>query len=143
MVNGLYFPGYSAADANPDIGDSAITETAGIGGFAMAAAPAIVQFVGGDASDAIATTERMARITAGRHDAWTIPVLGFAGTPIGIDIRKVEELNVLPTINTGIAHRTAGIGQVGAGLVNPPWESFHAALAALASELGRQRRIAD
>jgi hypothetical protein len=133
MVRGLYFPGYSAADANPDIGDSAITETCGIGGFAMAAAPAIVQFVGGDAADAIATTRRMRRITAGSNDAWTIPALGFAGTPTGIDLRKVEECNLLPTINTGIAHKTAGIGQVGAGLVNPPWESFHAALVALAA----------
>jgi len=133
-VRGLYFPGYAAADANPDIGDSAITETAGIGGFAMAAAPAIVQFIGGDAADALATTERMGRITAGRHDVWAVPALGFAGTPVGIDLRAVEELNVLPVINTGIAHRTAGIGQVGAGLVHPPWECFHAALAAFAQK---------
>lgn len=132
MVRGLYFPGFSAADANPDIGDSAITETCGIGGFAMAAAPAIVQFIGGDSADAIATTQAMRRIAVGANDAWTIPALGFAGTPTGIDVRRVEELNLLPTINTGIAHRMAGVGQVGAGLVNPPWECFHAALAALA-----------
>ena len=134
MVKGLYFPGFSAGDANPDIGDSAITETCGIGGFAMAAAPAIVQFVGGDAADALATTRAMGRITVGRNDAWTIPALGFAGVPTGIDVRKVEELNLLPTINTGIAHRTPGVGQVGAGLVSPPWECFHAALAALAGQ---------
>ena len=134
MVKGMYFPGFSAGDANPDIGDSAITETCGIGGFAMAAAPAIVQFVGGDADDALATTRAMGRITMGRNDAWTIPALGFAGVPTGIDVRKVEELNLLPTINTGIAHKTAGIGQVGAGLVSPPWECFHAALAALADQ---------
>ena len=132
MVKGLYFPGFSEGDANPDIGDSAITETCGIGGFAMAAAPAIVQFVGGEAADALATTRAMRRITVGRNDAWTIPALGFAGVPTGIDVRKVEELNLLPTINTGIAHKTPGIGQVGAGLVSPPWECFHAALAALA-----------
>ncbi|MGV8038937.1 MAG: DUF1116 domain-containing protein [Thermoanaerobaculaceae bacterium] len=131
-VKGLYFPGFGAADANPDIGDSAITETAGIGGFAMAAAPAIVQFVGGTAGDALATTNAMGRITAGRNPAWAIPALGFAGTPIGIDVRTVEELNLLPTINTGIAHRDPGVGQVGAGLVHPPWECFHSALAALA-----------
>ncbi len=135
MVRGLYFPGFSAADANPDSGDSAITETCGFGGFAMAAAPAIVQFVGGDAADALATTGAMHRITVGANDGWTIPAMGFAGTPTGIDIRRVEELNLLPTINTGIAHRTPGIGQVGAGLVNPPWECVHAALAALAESI--------
>ena len=134
MVKGLYFPGFSAGDSNPDIGDSAITETCGIGGFAMAAAPAIVQFVGGEAADALATTRAMGRITVGRNDAWTIPALGFAGVPTGIDVRKVEELNLLPTINTGIAHQTAGVGQVGAGLVSPPWECFHDALTALAMQ---------
>jgi hypothetical protein len=135
MVRGLYFPGFVAADANPDIGDSAITETAGIGGFAMAAAPAIVQFVGGSAEDALATTRSMWRITAGRNEGWTIPALGFAGAATGIDVRRVEELNLLPTINTGIAHREPGVGQVGAGLVNPPWECFHQALSALAQKV--------
>jgi hypothetical protein len=132
MVRGLYFPGFTAADANPDIGDSAITETAGIGGFAMAAAPAIVQFVGGSAEDALATTRAMGRITISRNPAFAIPALSFVGTPTGIDVRLVEELNLLPTINTGIAHRSPGIGQVGAGLVNPPWACFHDALAGFA-----------
>jgi hypothetical protein len=130
MVRGLYFPGFSEADANPDIGDSAITETAGIGGFAMAAAPAIVQFVGGSAEDALATTRAMGRITIARNPTFAIPALSFAGAPTGIDVRLVEELSLLPTINTGIAHRSPGIGQVGAGLVNPPWACFHDALAA-------------
>ncbi len=130
MVRGLYFPGFTAADANPDIGDSAITETAGIGGFAMAAAPAIVQFVGGSAEDALATTRAMGEITIAPNPTFAIPALSFAGAPTGIDIRRVEELNLLPTINTGIAHRDPGVGQVGAGLVNPPWACFHDALAA-------------
>jgi hypothetical protein len=131
-VAGLYFPGFGEGDANPDIGDSAITETAGIGGFAMAAAPAIVQFVGGGAGDALETTRAMGRITIGRSSAWAIPPLDFEGAPTGIDIRKVEELNLLPTINTGIAHKEPGVGQVGAGLVRPPWRCFHEALVALA-----------
>lgn len=135
MVRGLYFPGFSAADANPDIGDSAITETAGIGGFAMAAAPAIVQFVGGTAEDALAATRAMRRITVGSNAGFAIPALGFAGTPTGIDVRLVEEADLLPQINTGIAHREPGVGQVGAGLVNPPWEAFHEALAALAEHV--------
>jgi hypothetical protein len=139
QVRGLYFPKFSAADANPDIGDSSITETAGIGGFAMAAAPAIVQFVGGTAEDALATTRRMARITTGRNSGFTVPALGFAGTPTGIDVRKVEELNLLPTINTGIAHKDPGVGQVGAGLAAPPWECFHAALEALAEQACRRK----
>jgi hypothetical protein len=135
MVKGLYFPGFSETEANPDIGDSAITETAGIGGFAMAAAPAIVQFVGGSASDALETTRRMGLVTIGRNSAWAIPSTGFAGTPTGIDIRLVEERNLLPTINTGIAHKEPGVGQVGAGLVSPPWNCFHEALLALAGQV--------
>jgi len=131
-IDGLYFPGFTAADANPDIGDSAIMETSGIGGFAMAAAPAIVQFVGGTVADALATSRGMARITVGRNPAWSIPALDFAGAPTGIDLRKVHELNLLPAINTGIAHREPGVGQVGAGLVRPPWEAFHDALDAFA-----------
>ena len=130
-VRGLYFPGYTAEDANPDIGDSAIMETSGIGGFAMAAAPAIVQFVGGSADDALATTRRMGRITVGRNPTWAIPSLGFIGAPTGIDARKVIELGELPAINTGIAHRDPGVGQVGAGLTAPPWECFHDAFDAL------------
>ena len=103
VVDGLFFPGYSAADANPDIGDSAIMETAGIGGFAMAAAPAIVQFVGGSAEDALATTRRMGRITVGKNPVWAIPALGFVGSPTGIDVRKVNEHSLLPAINAGWA----------------------------------------
>ena len=135
MVRGLYFPGFTEADANPDIGDSAITETAGIGGFAMAAAPAIVQFVGGTAADAVEATRAMGRITVGKNPGFAIPQLGFAGTPTGIDVRLVEERNLLPQINTGIAHRQPGVGQVGAGLVHPPWEAFHQALLALADHV--------
>ncbi len=126
-IEGLYFPGFSKEDANPDIGDSTIMETVGIGGFSMAAAPAIVQFVGGTADDALETTRRMGQITIGRNPVWTIPQLGFAGAPTGIDLQKVIELNLLPAINTGIAHREPGIGQVGAGLTLPPWECFYKA----------------
>jgi len=139
MVRGLYFPGRSEADANPDIGDSAITETAGFGGFAMAAAPAIVQFVGGSAEDALAATRAMRRITLGANPGFAIPSLGFAGTPTGIDLRLALERNLLPQINTGIAHREPGVGQVGAGLVNPPWEAFHAALEAFAQHVRASR----
>ncbi len=138
-VRGLYFPGFSEADANPDIGDSAITETAGFGGFAMAAAPAIVQFVGGSAEDAVAATRAMRRITLGVNPGFAIPALGFAGTPTGIDLRLVEERNLLPQINTGIAHRDPGVGQVGAGLVNPPWAAFHDALEAFAEHVRASR----
>lgn len=129
-VNGLLFPGYTKEEANPDIGDSAITETAGIGGFTMAAAPAIVQFVGGNAKDAEAYTKRMYEITQGENKHFAIPQLNFRGTPTGIDIRKVVEKGILPLINTGIAHKEAGIGQIGAGLVSPPWECFKQALLA-------------
>jgi hypothetical protein len=125
---GLYFSGFSSQDANPDIGDSTITETAGIGAFAMAAAPAIVSFVSGTPKDALNATLEMYDITAAEHTHFTIPSLDFRGSPTGIDIRKVVELGLTPRVNTGIAHRDAGVGQVGAGLVRPPLEIFEQAL---------------
>ncbi len=132
VPDGLYFPGFSNADANPDIGDSTITETAGIGAFAMAAAPAIVTFIGGRPEDARDATLEMYEITAAEHPHWTIPALGFRGTPVGIDLRKVVELQIPPRVNTGIAHKEAGVGQVGAGLVRPPLSLFEEALVAFA-----------
>ena len=131
---GLYFPGFTAEDASGDIGDSTITETAGIGAFAMAAAPAIVTFVSGTPQDALNATLEMYEITAAEHTHFTIPVLDFRGTPTGCDIRKVVELGITPRINTGIAHRDAGVGQVGAGLVRPPMSVFEEALYAYAEE---------
>ena len=134
VPNGLYFPGFNQEDANPDIGDSAITETAGIGGFAMAAAPAIVTFVGGTVDLARTSTLRMYEITLAENEAYRIPALDFRGTPTAIDVRKVIETGILPIINTGIAHRRPGIGQVGAGLTEPPEACFQQALAALVEE---------
>ena len=134
--DGLYFSGFSSADANPDIGDSTITETAGIGAFAMAGAPAIVTFVSGTPRDALDATLEMYEITVGEHPHFTVPPLDFRGTPVGIDLRKVVELGITPRINTGIAHREAGIGQVGAGLVRPPVELFQEALVAYAERYG-------
>lgn len=132
IPQGLYFPGFKAEDANRDIGDSTITETAGIGGFAMATAPAIVTFVSGTPKDAIKTTMEMYEITFAEHKYFTIPYLDFRGTPTGIDIRKVVEKNITPRINTGIAHKDAGVGQVGAGLVRAPMGVFEEALLAYA-----------
>jgi hypothetical protein len=137
MPVGLYFPGYTAADANPDMGDSAIVETVGLGGFAMAAAPAVVGFVGaGPASGAVTFTRAMGEITTGSNPEWTIPALDGAGVPTGIDIRLVVETGLVPTINTGIAHRRPGIGQVGAGVVKAPMACFTAALTAFAKTMG-------
>jgi len=130
---GLYLGSYGPDDANPDIGDSAITETAGLGGFAMAGAPAIVRLVGGSVPDALATTARMREITLAEHPLFQIPALGFRGTPAGIDVTLVVRTGILPQINTGMAGRVAGTGQVGAGLVTPPAEVFPAALRALAA----------
>ena len=137
MPRGLYFPGFSEDDANPDIGDSTIVETVGLGGFAMAAAPAVAGFVGaGTAADALNYTRAMEEITVARNPEWTIPALDFAGVPTGIDIRKVVASGRTPTINTGIAHREAGIGQVGAGVVRAPMACFERALEAFAAEMG-------
>ncbi|MCY3897097.1 MAG: DUF1116 domain-containing protein [Caldilineaceae bacterium] len=133
---GLYFPGFSAEDGNPDIGDSTITETAGLGAFAMAAAPAIVTFVSGTPQDALNATLEMYEITAAEHTSFTIPQLDFRGTPVGIDLRAVVETGITPRVNTGIAHKEAGVGQIGAGLVRPPLELFTDALVTFAEEYG-------
>ena len=130
-VQGLYLPGFTADDANPDIGDSTITETAGFGGFAMAGAPAIAQFVGGTPQDAVNATLEMYEICFAEHEHLTIPALGFRGTPLGIDVRNVAERGILPRLNTGIAHRQPGIGMVGAGVLRAPQQCFQEAYEAL------------
>lgn len=136
MPEGLYFPGFTEADANPDMGDSTIVETVGLGGFAMGAAPAVAGFVGaGNASEAANFTRAMAEITLGQNPEWTIPALDYQGVPCGIDIRRVVETGLAPTINTGIAHREPGIGQVGAGVVRAPIACFQQALRAFAKTL--------
>ncbi|HEY3111198.1 MAG TPA: DUF1116 domain-containing protein, partial [Chloroflexota bacterium] len=137
----LYFPGYGPADANPDLGDSAITETCGLGGFAMASAPAIVRFVGGTAADALGYTREMGAITLARNADYALPPLDFAGTPTGIDLRRVVETGIAPVINTGVAHRQPGIGQIGAGIARAPLAPFVAALRALAEELGSVEEV--
>ena len=136
IPKGLYFPGYKESDANPDIGDSTITETAGIGGFAMAGAPAIVTFVSGTPKDALNASLEMYEITFAEHKYFTIPPFDFRGTPTGIDLQKVIKTGITPRVNTGIAHKKAGIGQVGAGLVRPPMKIFEEALVAFAEKYG-------
>lgn len=136
MVDGLYLPGFSAEDAAPDIGDSVITETVGIGGFAMAAAPAIVKFVGGSPEDAVQFTKNMYEITGVENNIFQIPALDFRGTPTAIDILKIAETGIFPVINTGIAHKDPGIGMVGAGLVKPPQGCFFEAVKAFAEKYG-------
>jgi len=136
MPQGLYFPGYSSLDANPDMGDSTIVETIGLGGFAMAASPAVAGFVGaGTAAEAAKFTDEMAEITVGQNPEWTIPSLDYRGVPTGIDVRLVADSGIAPTINTGIAHKLAGVGQVGAGVVRAPLECFTSAARALAARL--------
>jgi hypothetical protein len=134
VPQGLWFPGFTVADANPDIGDSAITETVGIGGFAMATAPAIVTFVGSTPKEALNATLEMYEITVAENKHFTMPVLDFRGTPTGIDLRKVVEKGIRPRINTGVASKNAGVGQVGAGLVRPPMQVFEDALVAYAEK---------
>jgi hypothetical protein len=133
---GVLYAGYTQADANPDIGDSVITETAGIGAFAMAAAPAIARLVGGTPEDAVASTLEMYTITVAEHPDFQIPPLGFRGTPTGIDLDKICTSRISPRINTGIAHKEAGVGQIGFGLVRPPMAPFDEAFAALSALSG-------
>ena len=137
MPEGLYFAGFTEADANPDMGDSTIVETIGLGGFAMGASPAVAGFVGaGAASDAAVFTKNMAEITCAENAEWSIPGMDYLGVPTGIDIRKVVEVGMTPTINTGIAHKEPGIGQVGAGVVRAPMKCFSDALRAFAVQEG-------
>ena len=137
MPDGLYFPGFTEKDANPDMGDSAIVETVGLGGFAMGASPAVAGFVGaGTPSEAGNFTRRMREIVAAENPEWTIPAMDYLGVPTGIDVRLVVETGLVPTINTGIAHRNPGIGQVGAGIVRAPFDCFAQALAAFAESAG-------
>jgi hypothetical protein len=135
VPDALFFPGYTKEDANPDIGDSAITETAGLGGFAIASAPAIVQFVGGTAQDAVNYTLQMYEITVGENNVYQIPYLNFRGTPTGIDVIKVIEKNITPFIDTGVAHKKPGVGQVGAGVLSAPIEPFIKAFEGLAKKM--------
>ncbi|HEY9765863.1 MAG TPA: DUF1116 domain-containing protein, partial [Chroococcales cyanobacterium] len=132
---GLYFPPYTEEDANPDLGDSTVSEVAGIGGFAMASAPAIVKFVGGVPADAIRYTKEMYEISVDRHRDFQIPNLNFMGSPVGVDIRKVVETGITPVINTGIAHKKPGVGQIGAGLLYAPKKGFEDALIAFEQEV--------
>jgi succinyl-CoA synthetase alpha subunit len=136
---GLYFTGYDGEDACPDIGDSAITETVGVGGMAMIAAPAVTRFVGaGGYEDALRTSNEMTEITIGHNPNYIIPTWNFKGTCLGIDARLVVEKDVTPVINTGIAHKIAGYGQIGAGTVHPPIDCFKKAILAYAQKLGYQ-----
>ncbi|MDF2522560.1 MAG: yahG [Clostridiales bacterium] len=128
IVNGLYLPGFSKEDANLDMGDSAITETGGVGGMALSSAPAIVQFVGGNSADCLAITKKMYEITFAENSSFSMPYLDFRGGPCGIDIRKVVETGILPVITTGIAHKNAGVGFIGAGITNPPIDCFEKAI---------------
>jgi hypothetical protein len=137
MIDGLYLPGFGPEDANPDIGDSTITETVGLGGFAMAAAPAIVALVGGTVQEAMGYSKTMNAITTANNPNVTIPALDFMGVPSGIDVRKVIETGILPLINTAIAHKEPGIGMIGAGIVHPPVEAFQQAILALADTIGQ------
>jgi hypothetical protein len=132
MIEGVYFPGFGPEDANPDLGDSAITETIGLGSMAMAGAPAVVEYVGGTPQFALETTMKMYEITAGENKAFKLPSLHFRGTPLGVDIRKVVKTGITPVINTGIACRRPGVGQIGAGLTAVPMACFEKALEAFA-----------
>jgi hypothetical protein len=140
VVKGLYFPNYGPNDASRDLGDSAITETAGLGAFAMAAAPAIVKFVGGSRADADANTGLMRRITAGAHPDFLIPSLDFTGIPSLIDARKVVDRSIVPIINTGIAHRDPGVGQIGAGICHAPLGCFVSAVTSLGQQVAASFR---
>ncbi|MDH3500520.1 MAG: DUF1116 domain-containing protein [Acidimicrobiia bacterium] len=131
VEHAMYYSGFGPETSAPDIGDSAILELIGLGGPAAAGAPAVAAFVGGTMAAARAVTDQMAHISTGRSSRFTLPTLDYVGTPIGVDIRKVVELQITPSINTGILHRSAGTGQVGAGVAVAPVDAFRDAVLAL------------
>lgn len=133
MPIGLFFPGYKQQDANPDLGDSAICETAGYGGLSLAASPALTLLVGGSVADATEYSRLMYHITTTRNPALSLPNLEFEGAPTGMDIRKIVDTGIRPVVTTGIAHRQAGIGQIGAGIVRPPMACYTKAVRAMAA----------
>ena len=134
LPQGLFFPGFKQADACPDIGDSAITETAGLGGCSFAASPALTLLAGGTVGDAVRYSREMLEITVTRNPAYSLPALDFAGAPCGIDVRKVIDTGIRPVVTTGIAHREAGVGQIGAGIVRVPMACYASALTAAAEQ---------
>jgi len=140
VQDALLREGYADTDAALDIGDSAVIECIGLGGMAVAAAPAVAAFFGGGAADAIARTELMGQITVGRSRRFTIPALDFAGPPLGIDARLAAELDITPQITTGVLHASSGAGQIGAGVAHQPVEPFRAAVLALADDLDASER---
>jgi Protein of unknown function (DUF1116) len=127
----LYHAGRGPDDGAPDIGDSAVLELCGLGAAAAAGSPAVAQLLGGSMGAAAALTERLAAVCAGRSGRFKIPVLGNVGTPLGVDVRKVAELGTTPAVTTGILHRSAGTGQVGAGVAEAPLDCFTDALSDL------------
>ncbi len=138
MPTGLYFPGFGPDDANPDMGDSAIVETIGLGAFAMASSPAVARFVGaGGMQDAVRVTEEMSEVCLGEHPHFRIPTMDERGTPVGIDFRKVVETGIAPMINTGIAGRKPGVGQIGAGVARAPLACFERALESFSARTRR------
>ncbi len=134
LPQGLFFPGFKQEDACPDIGDSAITETAGFGGCSFAASPALTLLAGGSVSDAVRYSKEMYEITVTRNPGLSLPALDFAGAPCGIDVRKVLDTGIRPVVTTGIAHKEAGIGQIGAGIVRVPMACYVAAFKAMAQQ---------
>jgi Protein of unknown function (DUF1116) len=135
ITDALYYSGYGPDDAAPDIGDSAVLELVGLGGPAAAGSPAVAAFLGGSMADARRATDAFRHICAGTSSRFTIPVLDFTGTPVGVDVRRVVELGITPQINTGILHSSSGAGQIGAGVATAPLECFTDALVALAARL--------
>jgi hypothetical protein len=138
LLDALYNPGYGLDDGAPDIGDSSIIETMGLGGFAIAAAPSMASFAGGGFQDSVKITKQMSQITTGKNPKFGIPCLDFEGTPTGIDVRKVVETGILPSINSAVVHKSSGAGQIGAGIVHAPYECFTKAV----MEFGRAYKLA-
>jgi hypothetical protein len=138
-VRGLFFPGFSKADAGADMGDSAITETVGWGGLVLAGAAGILGLVGGTPEEAMNLDSEMRQITASVSPHYRVPILGFQGAPVGIDIRRVVQTGICPIIDTAIAHQEPGHAMIGAGLVRAPLECFKKAVLAFGRKHGLGR----
>lgn len=133
---GKLFAGHTEDEITWMGGESPITETVGLGGFAQACALSLQEYQGGSPEAMIERNREMYTITHGENGSYRIPQFGFRGTPTGIDARKVLDTGVLPVMDVGLAGRDGG--QIGAGVIRAPRECFVDALAEHDRRFGSQ-----
>jgi hypothetical protein len=134
MFGAKLFEGFTEADVEIMGGESTFNETAGLGGFAQAAAFPLQEYQGGSADKMVEANLAMYDITLAEHPELKIPYLGFRGVPSGIEIHRVVETGITPIMDIGVAGKAGG--QIGAGSFRAPMECFQHAVAAYSEAHG-------